>query len=83
MQFENSNVVCWLKSVYVFHDVQRNKYTKKYIYIIYVYIYYIKPIYSLIIDGNKINKDTSMKVDKNKLFFIVIAKPVRATTMVI
>ena len=55
--------------------------------IIYVYIYYIKPIillYSLIIDGNKINKDTSVKVDKNKLFyFIVIAKQVRATTSVI
>ena len=53
------------------------------VYIIYVYIYYIKPIYSLIIDGNKINKDTSVKVDKNKLFFIVIAKQVRATTSVI
>ena len=53
--------------MYVFHAVQRNKYTK--VYIIYVYIYDIKPIYSLIIDGNEINKDTSMKVDKNKLFF--------------
>ena len=50
---------------------------------IYIYIYYIKPIYSLIIDGNKINKDTSMKVDKNKLFFLVIAKQVRVTTRVI
>ena len=56
---------------------------QKSIYIIYVYIYYIKPIYSLIIDGNKINKDTSMKVDKNKLLFLVIAKQVRATTIVI
>ena len=62
-------MVCWLKSVYVFHAVQRNKYTK--VYIIYVYIYDIKPIiqsyprWKLI---NKINKDTSMKVDKINFF---------------
>ena len=30
---QNSTVVCWLKSVYVFHAVQRNKYTKVYNYI--------------------------------------------------
>ena len=51
--------------MYVFHAVQRNKDTKS---IYNICIYYIKPIYSLIIDGNKINKDTSMKVDTNNFF---------------
>ena len=44
VQCENSTVVCWLKSVYVSHAVQRNKYTKVYIIYVYIYIYDIKPI---------------------------------------
>ena len=41
MQCENSTVVCWLKSVYVFHAMQRNKYTKllKYNICVYLYLY--------------------------------------------